>query len=339
MSHGRRAQPKGLDANADALWQAVGNRDREEVARLLQRGADPNMVCPDGWVRAECAPKDGAVGRSVLHHAAWAGDLAIFKLLVQSGGDVMRQRNTAWRPNGGVRGRGSTPLHHAVMYNRIQIVDYLLNELGVPIDLAGEQGYTPLHLAAKFNYPRLVEFLLQQGARTDMLTRDEKTARDLAAPKQERSHEQMGDMLALFDKYDAEAKHRKKLLPGAPLPPDPRLQAAAQPPPPSVPGSGGSGGAPAAPPPRAETYAPVVSGGGRPPSGRAARPMLHSSPEAPQRGAPGPAVGAHHGEEDRMRRRPPAHAAPASSALRPDQEADAAAASIRARGRGSGPLW
>ena len=28
---------------------------------------------------------------------------------------------------------------------------------------------------------------------------------------QERSHLQMGDMLALFDKYDAEAKHRKRL--------------------------------------------------------------------------------------------------------------------------------
>ena len=355
-SHGRRAQPqpKGLDANADALWQAVGNRDHEEVARLLSRGADPNMVCPDGWVRAECAPKGGAaIGRSVLHHAAWAGDLAIFKLLVQGGADVMRQRNTAWRPNGGVRGRGATPLHHAVMYNRIKIVDYLLTELGVPIDLAGEQGYTPLHLAAKFNYPSLVEYLLQRGARTDMLTRDEKTARDLAAPKQERSHEQMGDMLAMFDKYDAEAKHRKRLLPGAPLPPDPRLNshaaAAPPPPPPSMFGGGvvsggGGGGVPAVPPPqpRAETYAPVVGGVGRPPSGRAARPMLRSSPEAPRGGALGGlAGGPQHGDDDRMRRRqpPPVHAAPPSSALRPDQEADAAAASIRARGRGSGPLW
>ena len=33
-------------------------------------------------------------------------------------------------------------------------------------------------------------------------------ARDLAMAKQERSHEQMGDMLALFDKYDAQAKQR-----------------------------------------------------------------------------------------------------------------------------------
>ena len=212
----------GMDWLADALWQAVGNRDLTGVQRLLRQGADPNMVCPDGWVRDENRPKEGGVGRSVLHHAAWAGDLPIFKALVEAGADVGRKRNTAWRPNGGVRGRGSTPMHHACMYNRIKIVEFCLDELGCEIDTPGEQGYTCLHLAAKFNYPKLVEFLLQRGARTDMLTRDEKTARELAQAKQERSHEQMGDMLAAFDKFDAEARRRPKGLPGAPLPPDPR---------------------------------------------------------------------------------------------------------------------
>ena len=96
-----------FDWLADALWQAVGARDLTEVQRLLRQGADPNMICPDGWVRDECRPKEGGVGRSILHHAAWAGDLAIFKALVDGGADVERKRNTAWRPNGGVRGRGS----------------------------------------------------------------------------------------------------------------------------------------------------------------------------------------------------------------------------------------
>lgn len=73
-------------------------------------------------------------------------------------------------------------------YNRRPIVEYLLDECGCDLNQPGEQGYTPLHLAAKFNLPQLVELLLRRGARTDMLTKDEKTARDLAAPKQERSH-------------------------------------------------------------------------------------------------------------------------------------------------------
>ena len=76
--------------------------------------------------------------------------------------------------------------------------------------------------STKFNYPEIVELLLRAGARTDMITRDEKTARDLAVWGRDRSHEQMGDMLALFDKYDVECRARaaaagQSSLPGAPL--------------------------------------------------------------------------------------------------------------------------
>ena len=235
------------DPIGDELWSAVGAKDIEEVDRLLRRGANPNMVCPDGWVRDENRPKDGGTGRSLLHHAAWAGDLAVFKLIVAAGGDIDRKRNTAWRPNGGVRGRGASPLHHAVMYNRDKIVLYLLDELGCDVNTPGEQGYTPLHLACKFNYPKMCELLLMRGARTDMLTRDERTARELAQAQQERSHAQMGNMLALFDRYDAESRGRAKLLPGAPLPPDPRIASGG-----GVPGRGDAPGswqaAPPAPP-------------------------------------------------------------------------------------------
>jgi hypothetical protein len=37
---------------------------------------------------------------------------------MQAGADVEARRKTAWRPHGGVRGRGATPLHSAVMYGR-----------------------------------------------------------------------------------------------------------------------------------------------------------------------------------------------------------------------------
>ena len=40
-----------------AMWQAVGARDFTEVDRLLRRGADPNMVCPDGWVTEAARPR------------------------------------------------------------------------------------------------------------------------------------------------------------------------------------------------------------------------------------------------------------------------------------------
>lgn len=176
------------------------------------------MVTPDGWVREGMRAKNNQVGKSLLHHAAWVGDLSVFKLLVEAGGDVNKKRNTAWRPNGGVNGRGSSPLHAAVMQNRVNIVKYLVEDCGVDIDIPGEQGYTPLHIACKFNLPELTEQFLSRGARTDLLTRDEKTARELAAGRQDRSHAQQGEMLAAFDKFDAESRTRKKLLPGAPRP-------------------------------------------------------------------------------------------------------------------------
>lgn len=224
----RPAGGGAISRSQDALWVAVGDRDVQEVARLLSHGVNSNMICPDQWVRSEHAPPDGSTGRSLLHHAAWAGSLQVFRLIVQHGGDVHRRRNTAWRPNSGVNGRGSTPLHHSCMYNRLDIVKYLLDEVGVDVNQPGEQGFTPLHIAAKFNYPQLGEELLARGARMDLLTREEKTARDLAAARNDCWHLPQGEMLAILDKYDAQARFGRRLPAGAPLPPDPRVAGNAQ---------------------------------------------------------------------------------------------------------------
>eukprot|EP00930_Biecheleria_cincta_P040423 TRINITY_DN27700_c0_g1_i2.p1 TRINITY_DN27700_c0_g1~~TRINITY_DN27700_c0_g1_i2.p1 ORF type:complete len:603 (+),score=105.56 TRINITY_DN27700_c0_g1_i2:23-1810(+) len=208
----------------DDLWQAVGQRDIAGVRRALAAGGDVNMVCGDVWVRDEVAGKRGT-GRSLLHHAAWAGDLEIFKVLVAAGANCGRRRTTAWRPNGGVQGRGAgrelgltqaTPLHHAVMYKRQDIVEYLLTECRVDVDEPGEQGYTALHLAAKFDYSNIAELLLRAGARTDLITRDEKTVWDFAKGQQDRSsHAQEGAVKRLLEQYDAGGSRRDRALPMA----------------------------------------------------------------------------------------------------------------------------
>ena len=206
-----------INRKDDILWNAVSSGNLKEVQRAVAAGGDVNMTCGDSFVRKEVAAKSGAdTGKSLLHHAAWIGSLPIFKYLVLCGADSNRRRYTAGRPHGGVNGRGPTPFHFAVQYNRMDIVKYLI-DIGVDINSAGEQGYTALHIATKFNYPGIVRLLLECGARTDMITKDEKTARDLASGTQERSHTQMGDMEKLFDEYDAEIRSRARPVPLAPL--------------------------------------------------------------------------------------------------------------------------
>ena len=120
-----------------------------------------------------------------------------------------------------MNGRGNKPLHFAVMYRRMPIVQYLL-DLGADVDAAGEQGYTPLHISVKFNFPEIMELLLLRGARTDMITRDEKTARDMAKWGGENTTAAMEGVLELFDRAEAECKQRgaavgQRYEPGAPL--------------------------------------------------------------------------------------------------------------------------
>eukprot|EP01044_Picomonas_judraskeda_P019489 COSAG03_NODE_4120_length_1678_cov_1.688410_2_plen_89_part_00 len=78
------------------LWEAVSNRDLAEVKRLLAKGGDPNMRCPDSFVQLQASEKFRSgqaqdTGRSLLHHAAWAGDLEVFKAIVEAGGDIDRK--------------------------------------------------------------------------------------------------------------------------------------------------------------------------------------------------------------------------------------------------------
>jgi ankyrin repeat protein len=80
-----------LNWKDDELWAAVGRKDVDQTRKLLQQGADVNMIGADHLVRAGNAGGQ-ETGRSLLHHAAWAGDLDVFKLLVAHGADIGGRR-------------------------------------------------------------------------------------------------------------------------------------------------------------------------------------------------------------------------------------------------------
>jgi ankyrin repeat protein len=71
-------------AHDDPLWSAVDCDDHSEVRRLLDRGADVNMVDEDG--------------QTLLHLAVYGEDLVMVKLLLQRGIDVNHNTNYSMTP-------------------------------------------------------------------------------------------------------------------------------------------------------------------------------------------------------------------------------------------------
>jgi len=155
----------------DSLWQAVTDKDLPTIQHIVEtHNIDVNFKAPDGWVNAP-----GGGGKTLLHHAAWVGDLAVFRYLVEKGADYCQPRQRNW-----ARAKGFTPFHHACFYNRLPIVQFCIDK-GVDVNSIGEDGFTPLHLCAKFNYAELAKCLLAAGARTDVPNKQRKTALQIAS--------------------------------------------------------------------------------------------------------------------------------------------------------------
>ena len=153
----------------DELLEAVTQRDIAGVRAALKKGARVDHAPPEAR---------GAPGKSLLHHAAAAGDVAIFRELSGAGG---RGSWTLYR--------GNTPLHVAAAFNRVELVKWCV-ENGADVNTPGENGYTCLHIAAKHGFGEMLAFLLDNGGRADVVARDQKTPSALA------KNEEIRDLLA-----------------------------------------------------------------------------------------------------------------------------------------------
>ncbi|XP_007894883.1 poly [ADP-ribose] polymerase tankyrase-2 isoform X1 [Callorhinchus milii] len=133
---------------------------------LLTSGSDSSIVSLQGFtalqmgnesVQQMLQAEDVCVGNldvdRQLLEAAKAGDLDVVKRLCTL-------QNVNCRD---VEGRQSTPLHFAAGYNRVSVVEYLLQH-GADVHAKDKGGLVPLHNACSYGHYEVAELLVKHGA-------------------------------------------------------------------------------------------------------------------------------------------------------------------------------
>lgn len=166
----RRLIAAGAEVNAEvhdgstALSLASARSSTAAVEILLAAKADPDLDKPlltavrygrtdivrkllEAGAKIDLHDSDG---HGLLHRAAQQGAEEIFTLLVEKGAEI-DQRD---------KQHGYTPLHWAIYYNRMQMVEYLL-EQGADPHIKNNKGHAALQIARDRNNDSIA-YLLEQ---------------------------------------------------------------------------------------------------------------------------------------------------------------------------------
>jgi cytohesin len=150
---------------AQSLHVAVRAGDLDKVRELLAAGHKVNDRDP--------------LGGTPLHDAAWGGHADIALLLLDAGAEVDAPHQDI---NAAHAESGSTPLHYAILTNRLAMVK-LLASRGADLKRRHRMSSTALHLAASRGHREIVEFLLANQAEVDAEDASGATPLDEAAWK------------------------------------------------------------------------------------------------------------------------------------------------------------
>ncbi len=161
LEHGAEVNPgKGVTYNASPFFLAAFTGDRDNMALLLAKGADPNR-------RMDLL---GQFPTSPLIAAVDFGDVATVKALLADGADVHEKDQDSM-----------TPLHWAMVAHHPQVVMALLAG-GADMNAVDRFGYTPLLYAATLDFgdADTAAALLQAGADPSVKDKKGETAFDHA---------------------------------------------------------------------------------------------------------------------------------------------------------------
>ncbi|MGQ0636914.1 MAG: ankyrin repeat domain-containing protein [Planctomycetaceae bacterium] len=133
-------QPGELRPDELALFSAVRNGDRKQVAALLDKGVKPNLRDKDGDTPLTLAARN---------------DLPMLELLLAKGADINYPDVIG------------TALYRAALGGKQTIIEFLLAK-GADIDK--NVGLSPAAAAAISDHPDTAKFLISKGAQHDVLT-------------------------------------------------------------------------------------------------------------------------------------------------------------------------
>jgi len=148
------------------------------IARLLERGADPNQGLKTPLLMRQHEFGDGGLGEGAtpLMRAAKAGNTALMGLLLDKGADpnrAMKSGTTALMVSVNRQGRLSGPMATTIA------AATLLLERGADVNAVNANGDTALHIAVSKG-DELVKFLVEKGAKLDAKDKFNRTPLDVA---------------------------------------------------------------------------------------------------------------------------------------------------------------
>ncbi|XP_045483729.1 poly [ADP-ribose] polymerase tankyrase [Harmonia axyridis] len=155
-----------LDRSGQTALHRCAKDGNVQVCRiLLSYNVDTTVVSLQGYTAAQMASEDvqkifqdppgSADVECQLLEAAKSGNLELVQQLLTSFPHIVNCRD--------LDGRHSTPLHFASGYNRVAVVEYLL-EQGADVHAKDKGGLVPLHNACSYGHYEVTELLVKHGA-------------------------------------------------------------------------------------------------------------------------------------------------------------------------------